>query len=141
MKLYVVRHGEAEPFSQTDSSRNLTMRGKEDSIDLGVYLSRQHVHWDAIVVSPYNRAQQTLANILLSFPQHPAVLINANITPENMVSHMPLVSGLISTLVTGHERDAMNYFMVTSSVAELDVDELLPGAAKLSRLLSPPYEV
>lgn len=158
MRLFIVRHGEAEALKRTDAERALTARGHADTLALGQLLAREQQVWDAIIVSPYLRARQTLENILSSFPQHPAVIINTSITPENaviqayealqpltdcnnvlMVSHMPLVSALVASLLTGSQRQAHDYSMATASMAEVAVDTFMEGGGTLKRLISPPY--
>ena len=158
MKLFIVRHGEAEPVVRTDAERALTRRGRHDAQALGKLLAAGQVQWDAIIVSPYLRAQQTLEMLLQSFPVHPPVTVNHTITPDNavaeafaalegfsgqqtilMVSHMPLVSALVASLVSGSPHDALHYPMPTASFAELDVSAWHPGGAGLKRLICPPY--
>lgn len=158
MRLFIVRHGEAEPLKHTDAERALTSKGAADACALGKLLANEEVQWDAILVSPYLRARQTLDNILLSFPHHPRILVNDTITPENavveaykalatlgnvdnvlLVSHMPLVSSLVASLVEGSQRAVHSYPMSTSSLAEVQVDALCNGGGSLLRLISPPY--
>jgi phosphohistidine phosphatase len=158
MRLFIVRHGEAEPLRHTDAERALTSKGMADACALGRFLADEQLHWDAIIVSPYLRARQTLDNILLSFPEHPAIQVNDTITPENavveaynalatlgdaknvlLVSHMPLVSSLVASLVEGSQHAAHSYPMNTASLAEVEVDDLCQGGGSLQRLISPPY--
>lgn len=158
--MFIVRHGEAEPFRGGDAERALTDKGSKDAQALGKLLAHEGLKWDAIIVSPYLRARQTLELLLQSHPEHPAISINTTITPENpvveafaaletlsgrqsilIVSHMPLVSALVASLVTGSQRESGNYPMATASMAELEVTALCPGGGILHRLISPPYDV
>ena len=59
MKLWVLRHGEAEPRAKTDAERRLTAHGREQVLHSAAYLIGQPLQ--AIVASPYVRAQQTAA--------------------------------------------------------------------------------
>ncbi|CAH0540780.1 phosphohistidine phosphatase SixA [Vibrio marisflavi] len=60
MKIYIMRHGEAENLAPTDAERALTERGRSDSISVaeaGVKKGFNDI--DLALVSPYLRAQQT----------------------------------------------------------------------------------
>lgn len=59
MKLYFVRHGEAEDLAPTDHSRELTERGKERVAKSAQVLKRLGITPEAIYSSPRIRAQQT----------------------------------------------------------------------------------
>ncbi len=59
MRLWVLRHGEAEPRAKTDAERRLTAHGREQVLHSAAYLIGQPLL--AIVASPYVRAQQTAA--------------------------------------------------------------------------------
>lgn len=158
MKVFIIRHGEAEPRRDTDAGRNLTARGRADALALGKMLERDKLQIHTAIVSPYQRARQTLECLLEGARLQPRVHVAEHITPEDavnsayeelepfggceslvIVSHMPLVSSLIASLVDGTERTASHYPMSTASMAELDVDMLAPCGARLKRLLSPPY--
>ena len=158
MKLFIIRHGEAEPQKTSDANRNLTARGRADAHALGELLGREKLKIHTAIVSPYQRARQTLECLLDGSHWQPRVHVAEKITPEDpvrsaykelepfagceslvIVSHMPLVCSLIASLVDGTERTASHYPMNTASMAELDVDVLAPGGARLVRLLSPPY--
>lgn len=159
MRLYIVRHGEAEPFNDNDASRLLTRKGIADTYVLGQYLAQQVHHWDAVLVSSYQRAQQTYAEIAKSYPPQPAI-VSDQITPLNsvpeafavlhsvkhlshvlLVSHMPLVSALVSALVKGSEQNLMEFAMHTSGLAVLELDELLPASAHLLEFTTPSYVI
>ncbi|MHB8822509.1 MAG: SixA phosphatase family protein, partial [Pseudomonadaceae bacterium] len=57
MKLWLLRHGEAEPRARTDAERNLTEQGRLDVRAIAAHLRNQPLQ--TILVSPYQRAQQT----------------------------------------------------------------------------------
>ncbi|EXF44228.1 phosphohistidine phosphatase SixA [Pseudomonas sp. BAY1663] len=57
MRLWLLRHGEAEPRARTDAERNLTERGRRDVRENAAHLRGRALQ--AILVSPYRRAQQT----------------------------------------------------------------------------------
>jgi phosphohistidine phosphatase SixA len=59
VKLWVLRHGEAEPRANTDAERRLTAHGREQVLHSAAHLLGQPLQ--AIIASPYVRAQQTAA--------------------------------------------------------------------------------
>ena len=82
MKLILVRHGEADPNrSGVDSQRKLTDRGHQQA-ELTAKFIEENFKPDLFVVSPYIRAQQTLAHIQEKFPDVPAQ-VYADITPDD----------------------------------------------------------
>ena len=61
MKLYFLRHGEADwpDWKQSDDERPLTKRGKKEMRDVGRFLMDLKIRPDLIVTSPLPRASQT----------------------------------------------------------------------------------
>lgn len=60
MKIFIMRHGEAESRAPSDSQRALTKRGQSDSISVVERaLEKGFGQLDKVLVSPYVRAQQT----------------------------------------------------------------------------------
>ena len=57
MRLWLLRHGQAEPKARTDAQRNLTDVGRREVE--GAAASLQDQSLQVILVSPYQRAQQT----------------------------------------------------------------------------------
>lgn len=60
MKIILMRHGQAEAYKQPDSTRQLTSFGKQQAAATAQYVWQTYTP-DVFVVSPYARAQQTLA--------------------------------------------------------------------------------
>ncbi|QXI27185.1 phosphohistidine phosphatase SixA [Pseudomonas vanderleydeniana] len=144
MKLWVLRHGQAEPQVSSDAERNLTAHGRQEVLRSAAHLIDQPLA--AIYASPYVRAQQTaqLVRELLGFEppiitvpwltpdSHPARVLEQLDTADNLllVSHQPLVGSLISLLEAGHLRSPQP--MNTASLAELEGDWPLAGAMTLN---------
>lgn len=57
MKVWILRHGEAEGHARTDAERNLTEHGRAEVLRSAAQLMGQPL--SAIIASPYVRAQQT----------------------------------------------------------------------------------
>jgi phosphohistidine phosphatase len=150
MKLWVLRHGEAEPYgSRPDSERALTPHGCEEVLRSAAELIGQPL--TAIYASPFLRAQQTaqLVREVLGF--EPEIRTVEWLTPTTdpdkvaeqlvsvsnvlLVSHNPLVGNLLSYLQhgAGHAPEKVS----TAGLAELKGDELVIGSMKLNGIKHP----
>jgi phosphohistidine phosphatase len=151
MKLWLLRHGEAEPRARTDAERNLTAAGR-----LEVQNSAAHLHGQplqVILVSPYQRAQQTAEIVREALGFTGAVETVPWLTPESdpndamlyldrrneqnllLVTHQPFVGALGGWLVNGHRDTPLP--MATASLAELDGEHLAAGLMRLAGLRHP----
>ena len=149
MKLWVLRHGQAESHAPTDAQRNLTAHGREEVLGSAAHLIGQPI--SAIIASPYVRAQQTaqLVREALGFegeirtvpwltPEaNPLQVLEQLDSADNLllVSHQPLVGNLIGLLQHGHLRDPQP--MNTASLAELEGDWPLAGLMTLNAVTHP----
>lgn len=146
MKLWVLRHGEAEPQSRSDAERALTARGREQVLHSAALLIGQPL--TAIIASPYVRAQQTAQLVREALGFEPQIITVPWLTPDShplrvlerleatgdqlLVSHQPLVGSLISLLQHGHLREPQG--MNTASLAELEGEWPLAGSMTLRSL-------
>lgn len=159
MRIWVLRHGEAERQTQYDPDRALTARGNEDAKAAGVVLSKLVSPTLQICVSPYKRAQQTAQAAALALPHQHISTVNW-LTPDIdprvalglleqmrsleqsmhgdilLVSHQPLVSALLGLLIDGDYRAGPP--MSPASLAEVELATLGVGCAKLISLRHAP---
>ncbi len=149
MKLWVLRHGEAEAHARTDAERNLTEHGRGEVLRSAAQLIGQPI--SAIFASPYVRAQQTAQLVRDALGFEPQIRTVPWLTPDGsplqvlqkldtddnvlLVSHQPLVGSLISFLQHGHQRQPQP--MYTASLAELEGDFPLAGAMSLVSVKNP----
>ncbi|MBC3303454.1 phosphohistidine phosphatase SixA [Pseudomonas sp. SWRI18] len=149
MKVWILRHGEAEGQAPTDAERNLTEQGRAEVLRSAAHLIGQPL--GAIIASPYVRAQQTahLVREALGFaadirtvpwltPEgNPLQVLEKLDSDDNvlLVSHQPLVGSLISFLQHGHQRQPQP--MYTASLAELEGDFPLAGLMSLVSVKNP----
>lgn len=121
MKVILMRHGEAENQSRPDSARQLTDFGQQQAAQTATYIMANYMP-DYFVVSPYDRAQQSLAPLHVSAAQVP-VKVQDNITPSDdartallalghidaeclvVVCHMSIVA-YIASLLTGESPES-----------------------------------
>lgn len=144
MKIILVRHGQAEDETRPDSARQLTDFGQQQAAQTAEYVTT-HYYPDCFIVSPYDRAQQTLAafqsrmpnvlstvqdNITPSDDAREALIDIANIDAECLVvvCHMSIVA-YIAGLLTGDYPESFSLaearvfemeFVMTGMATEVD---------------------
>lgn len=139
MQVFIMRHGDAALEAASDSVRPLTHCGCDESRQMASWLNGQHVDIERVLVSPYLRAQQTLATLrdALTLPEGEEVLPeltpggdpalvadylqalgNEGVASALVISHLPLVGYLVSELCP---KEAPPMF-ATSAIACVDVD-------------------
>ncbi len=149
MKLWILRHGEAEGHARTDAERNLTEHGRAEVLRSAAHLIGQPL--SAIIASPYVRAQQTAQLVREALGFEPDIRTVPWLTPDGnplqvleklnsddnvlLVSHQPLVGSLVSFLQHGHQRQPQP--MHTASLAELEGDFPLAGLMSLVGVKNP----
>lgn len=149
MKLWILRHGEAQGHARTDAERNLTEHGRAEVLRSAAHLIGEPL--SAIIASPYARAQQTANLVREALGFEPEIHTVPWLTPECsalqvldkletddnvlLVSHQPLVGSLISFLQHGHPRQPQP--MYTASLAELEGDFPLAGLMSLVNVHNP----
>lgn len=151
MKLWLLRHGEAEARARTDAERNLTAAGRLEVQTSAAHLQGQPL--DVILVSPYVRAQQTaeIVRQILDFsgPVETVPWLTPESDPDDamlyldrrsesdvlLVTHQPFVGVLGGWLVHGHRDTPLP--MATASLAELEGEYLAAGLLQLVGLRHP----
>lgn len=149
MKVWILRHGEAQAHARTDAERNLTEHGRAEVLRSAAHLIGQPL--GAIIASPYVRAQQTaqLVRDVLGFqadivrvpwltPDEDVRQVLEKLDTDDdvlLVSHQPLVGNLISFLQHGHQRQPQP--MYTASLAQLEGDFPLAGLMSLVDVKNP----
>ena len=151
MRLWLLRHGEAEPRARTDAERNLNDAGRLEVRHSAAHLRGRPLQ--AILASPYNRAQQTAEIVREVLGFSGAVETVPWLVPETdpgdallylgrrseaeilLVTHQPLV-GILGDLLINGRRDT-SLPMATASLAELQGDHLAAGLMQLVSLRHP----
>tara|TARA_Y100001956_G_scaffold82446_1_gene103363 strand:- start:4642 stop:5106 length:465 start_codon:yes stop_codon:yes gene_type:complete len=138
MKIFIMRHGEAEHYASSDAERQLTDRGRSASVAVAQACVKQGFkQFDKVIVSPYIRAQQTWQEISAFFDaksietseditpygdsEQVAEYVQAIVEHENLesillVSHLPLVGYLTAEFVT----DMVPPMFPTSGLISID---------------------
>ena len=116
MKLYLMRHGQAES-PQIDPAQGLTAEGRADVEQLAKRLATKGIRFDQVLHSDKARAQQTATIMAAQIPTIHAPNLRSGLKPNDdprpllaeieawsddtlIVSHLPFVPGLIA-LLTG----------------------------------------
>ncbi|MFU2059255.1 phosphohistidine phosphatase SixA [Avibacterium volantium] len=143
MKIFVMRHGEAQTIAPSDSARPLTENGKQQSYQQGQWLHSINADLDKVLASPYLRAQQTFEQINLAFqnqmqskletwdaitPYGDAGLVRdyLNVLAEEgvetllIISHLPLVGDIVRELCG---RNPTNFYPATLVEIEIHCAE------------------
>ncbi|MFD1216090.1 phosphohistidine phosphatase SixA [Microbulbifer celer] len=152
MLLFVLRHGHAEPFSNSDETRALTDEGREEVRAVCKERASELAQVRTIWASPFVRTRQTAKIVAETFGLE--VEINENLTgdtpvqqlmdvlaeadealfPLLLVSHQPLVGSLVNGLCgTGNEHP-----LGTASLACLKADVWARDCAELEWLQHKP---
>ena len=148
MNIILISHGQAESFASDDSSRILTTQGEQQAQKTAAWLLNQGYQLDALIVSPYKRAQQTAYHLAQIFdipmttcdqitpdnsPQAAFEWLDELFLPESatiaVVCHMPIVARL-AALLTGESVQHIAGF----NVAEAQVIEMPVFAAGLGKV-------
>ena len=154
IRIWVLRHGEAERHTQHDPDRALTERGIHHARAAGEWLATVASPGLRVLASPYRRAQQTAKKALHAFPEKSFATVEWLVPDFNpfdavnelarirdcdmlLVSHQPLVSALIGLLVAADFRAGPP--METASLAELTTSIIAPGCATLCSLRHAPH--
>jgi len=104
MKIFIMRHGEAEHFAQSDAQRELTNNGRSASVAVArTCVKRGFSQFDKVLVSPYIRAQQTWQEISEYFSSD-QVETCEEITPYGDSEQ---VADYVSALIDVHHYDSI----------------------------------
>jgi len=150
VKLWLLRHGQAEPQAASDSQRALTAVGRDEIRRSAAHLLAEPPQ--LLLVSPYLRAQQSaalVAEALGRIAQRSVPWLTPDSDPRQvlleldryaqqsilLVAHQPLLGELAGLLVHGHRQQPLP--LHTGSLVELEGEYLLAGAMRLLAVHSP----
>lgn len=152
MKLYVMRHGEAEPRAASDAERRLTTRGEAEVRAVALAAAARLGALQTVISSPYQRARETAAALMRTLNFAGELVIEPGLTPEAsprslaaliegsgvgellLVSHQPLVGDLLHWLCD----DAALEPMGTAYLVALELTAFARGGAELLWREQPP---
>ncbi|BFM48148.1 phosphohistidine phosphatase SixA [Marinomonas sp. THO17] len=152
--LYILRHGNASPYSQTgDAERELTELGiAEAKLSAQSFKARQ-CPLDTVVVSPYVRAQQTAKTFLAELGGRSQFFTNDLITPAGRVSqvtdwleqqksesillvtHQPFAQDLVEYLTD--QVLPLDFAMTTGTLVCIEAEFFAAACCQMSWYISP----
>ena len=124
MKIILIRHGQAEDETRPDSARQLTDFGQQQAAQTAEYITARY-HPDCFLVSPYDRAQQTLAALQSLLPSVPSK-IQENITPSDDARHALTDIANITGLLTDDYPESFSL----GEVRVFEMDFVMAGMAR-----------
>lgn len=148
MKIWLLRHGEAEPSRGEDAQRQLTADGRQQVEQAASWLVDQP--FDAVLCSPYPRAQQTAEVLFARLGRQPEIITAPWLTPDEsvaqalrqleeyplenllLIGHQPLLGLLGGWLCEGHRQASLA--LGTASLACVEGDCLGAGTLRLRSL-------
>jgi phosphohistidine phosphatase len=160
VNLYILRHGIAvergKPGSKTDAERPLTPKGKRQLRQIASAMQNLNLRFNLILSSPFLRARQTAESVAKLLKLKKCLAFSDELTPDGnikalirqlnelgtspenilLVGHEPYLSGLISSLTTGHTDLMMDF--KKGGLCKLEIEKLGHGrCATLAWLLTP----
>ena len=120
--ILIMRHGEATPMQANDAARNLTPKGHAEAEKMGLWLHK-HFSVDALLVSPYSRAQQTAKEVeknnVFKFSE-----TCSDIIPEGKPQ---IAADYLETLIAMHPQCNTWLVVAHMPIVSYIVDQLSPG--------------
>lgn len=153
MNLYLLRHGQAEPYRHADAERALTLLGKQEVEKVARLFAEKHITLTRCYYSPLVRTTQTCQLFMHNSGQTIQAEPLSLLTHEHrasevlgflrgvesadvlLVTHNPLVSELLAVL-TGVDTDRMHVF-TTSELQALHLEVVAIGGAERLFQLQP----
>jgi phosphohistidine phosphatase len=126
--VYLLRHGKAEDTGpgMGDADRRLTKKGRDEIAAAGRWMAAQGLTFDLIAASPLLRAQETATIIAGCLGEKDRIVTWKGLAPGGnpdtvcrligkypdmcailLVGHEPLLSAIISRIITGNENAAI----------------------------------
>lgn len=150
MHLFLLRHGEAQLFANSDPERALTSVGYHDTNNILTQSKADLQRVTKIIASPYLRAQQTatLASELLELPLETSELLTPESRLSNVTQMIESLQGEVPLLVT-HQPLVGSYvdwlcglapgrhIMGTSALACIEADVVAGSCGELLWLHQP----
>ncbi|MFC5049792.1 SixA phosphatase family protein [Rubritalea spongiae] len=123
MKLYVIRHAQAEDFGDVKwgDTRPLTAKGWKQATAIGDYFKKSTGRPELVLTSPVLRAEQTAQQLCetgeLESP-HIVEWLRCGMRPEQAVSELKAYESFERVVIVGHNPDL--YFLLQHLLVEGD---------------------
>lgn len=140
MRLYLLRHAEAEPHRVNDFSRRLTEKGNDQAKRVGEFLETRKIIPDLILSSPVLRAKETaeiVASKLGGSDLSMVPWLACGMSPETALQELASYARFDSVMIVGHEPDFSTLIATLiglESSAVINVSKASLTAIDLARL-------
>lgn len=137
MKIYLIRHGDAEQSSLTrrDFDRELTPHGI-DKLEKTVHGWKNYIkHFDLLVSSPFKRALQTARIIADIYEMHDKLIVDDRVAcgcRTEDILNIANSMGVEKIAFIGHEPDMSTHIASLISDAEINIEFKKAMIAKIS---------
>ncbi len=107
MKIYLLRHADAESARTTDAARELTPLGFDQARAAGRFCVRSGITPALILTSPYRRARQTAEGVgdALKVAPQAAAFLASGMEPETGLDELRAYQQLAEVMIVGHQPD------------------------------------
>ena len=145
MKLFLMRHCEAEPARTTDFARALTNHGRQQAEERARQTREAGFIPDAIVHSPLVRAVETATFFMEQYPELPTLELSEVVDCDRYMFQVLTEMGYRAPLIVGHNPTISHLASAlagrplrfhTSGFAAFEVDNLPPTSATLTRFMN-----
>ncbi len=134
MRLYVLRHAEAESHAVSDAERELTPRGLEQARTVGAYCQRHGLQPELILTSPFRRAVQTADLFATIFDLTPQTVpfLASGMQTQTALTELRAYQRFGSLLIVGHQPDLGD--LISALLGLPNGDNVSVGKASLTAL-------
>lgn len=107
MKIYLLRHADAESVRTSDAARELTEGGLRQARAVGTYCAARQIAPALLLTSPYRRARQTaeLVGEAIGVAPQNAAFLASGMTPETALLELCAWQRLDDVMLVGHQPD------------------------------------
>ena len=137
MRLYLLRHADAEDLRTTDAARELTPKGKRQAETVGACCQRLGLRPDVLLASPYRRTVQTaeaVAGALEGISVKTEDFLKSGMEPERAFAGLQAYGWVESVLLVGHQPD-IGLSVSKATLIGLEVSRFAPYAGSLEFFL------
>lgn len=152
MRLYLLRHADAEDVITTDAERRLTDLGRAQAERVGRFCQRHAIRPDHLLTSPFRRAVETVDAVARALETTWSIepFLASGMDPETALTELHAYARAGSVLLVGHQPDLGqlaavllglahdgNFPVATASLSALEARPLVPGGGALRFCLPP----
>lgn len=107
MRLYLLRHADADTKAPTDDERALSEKGKAQALRVAEFCAAHALKPAAILASPLPRAQQTAAVIAEKFEMDVITVrwLACGAVAASVLGHLAEMDDCAAVMLVGHEPD------------------------------------